>query len=192
MRVLKNTPTYNVTPKLFFVFGLCIYIIGQILLAQGISFVRAQQPIDFAHWCLLIGVVFTIPHSVSFHKEFPSYIGGSITLMGIACIIGMCVIDFILWSFETLEERNAFIGHLSAVDVIWVPFISLGTGFFNLGLSIQSLTYFKNHKWAVVFILVGMIVLFGTFPIPHSIIYGYILFTFGFVLLFYNDKLIKQ
>lgn len=188
MKTLKNIPTYNIIPKLFFIMGLCIYIIGQILLAQGTEFVRSQQPVDFAHWCLLVGVVFTIPHSMSFHKGLHSYFGGSLTLMGITCIIGMCVIDFILWSFKTIEERNAFIDHLSAIDVIWVPFISFGTGLFNFGLAIQSITYFKNHKWAVLLILLGTLIIFGLVPIPNSIIYGYILFAFGFGLLFYGDK----
>jgi len=37
--------------------------------AQGNDFVYSQDPIDFAHWFLLVGVVCRIPQVVSFPKK---------------------------------------------------------------------------------------------------------------------------
>jgi len=77
--------------KTLFLFGLLFEVIAQILLAQGNEFVFALKPIDFTHWFLLIGVVFMIPQVVNFPKSFFTYLGTPIALIGIVCLIGMCV-----------------------------------------------------------------------------------------------------
>ena len=176
------------TTQLLFIAGLIIYIVGQILLAQGTDFVRSLKPVDFAHWCLYIGVVLCIPQSVSFGKNIAAYIGTPMTILGISFIIGMCIIDFILWSFESIEERSEFINYLSKVDVIWIPFIAIGPGFFNLGLAIQSLNYRKKNLAGTLAVILGTIIIFGVIPFNHSIIYGYIVFTIGFAMIFFRRR----
>ncbi|WP_405611397.1 hypothetical protein [Polaribacter sp. Asnod1-A03] len=85
--------------KTLFIIGLLFEAVGQILLAQGNDFVYALKPIDFTHWSLLIGVVFMMPQTVNFPNKFFSYIGTPTAIIGIVCIIGMCVLDFIWWSY---------------------------------------------------------------------------------------------
>jgi peptidoglycan/LPS O-acetylase OafA/YrhL len=85
----------NITNKTFFIVGLVLFLIGQVILAKGNDFVYNQEPIDFAHWFLLIGVILLIPQTVSFPKSTVSLIGIPLTLVGIVCTIGMCVLDFI-------------------------------------------------------------------------------------------------
>ncbi|MFT5253282.1 MAG: hypothetical protein ACI87N_002314, partial [Flavobacteriales bacterium] len=82
------------TYKISFIVGLVFFLIGQIIMFKGNNFVYAQEPIDFAHWFLLVGVVLLIPQVVSFPKNIFSLIGIPLTLIGITCIIGMCVLDF--------------------------------------------------------------------------------------------------
>ena len=41
------------TYRVLFIVGLLFECIGQILLSNGLEFVYAQKPIDFAHWLLL-------------------------------------------------------------------------------------------------------------------------------------------
>jgi hypothetical protein len=112
--------------KILFIVGLVFILAGQLILAQGNDFVYDQEPIDFAHWFLLAGVTLMIPQTVTFPKKIYSLIGIPLTLIGIVCIIGMCVLDFIWWSFPNQEMRNEFTDHISNVPSIWKPFMSFG------------------------------------------------------------------
>lgn len=55
--------------KILFIVGLLFEVIAQILLSRGNDFVYAQKPIDFAHWFLLLGVIFMIPQVIYFPKK---------------------------------------------------------------------------------------------------------------------------
>ena len=136
--------------RILFLAGLLFFLIGQIILAQGNEFVYSQTPIDFAHWFLLIGAVLLIPHTVNFTKGVFGYIGIPLVLTGIVCIVGMCVLDFIFWSFPNDDMRNEFAGHITQVPSIWKTFITIGPSskVFNLGLLILSLNYLKTQKIA--------------------------------------------
>ena len=85
---------FDITNKILFLIGLIFFLLGQLILAKGNDFVYNQEPIDFAHWFLLIGVTLLIPQTVTFPKKIYSLIGIPLTLIGIVCIIGMCVLDF--------------------------------------------------------------------------------------------------
>lgn len=174
--------------KTLFILGIFFEVIGQILLAQGNEFVYALQPIDFTHWSLLLGVVLMIPQIVNFPNKFFSYIGVPIAIIGIVCIIGMCVLDFIWWSYPNQEMRNEFAAHISKFPSIWTPFITTGPSFLNAGLLFLSFNYFKNNKIGVsIIILATLIIFFGRF-IPNRLIYGYLITAIGFGMIFYTKK----
>ncbi|MFC5046177.1 hypothetical protein ACFSTE_04585 [Aquimarina hainanensis] len=171
--------------KIFFILGLVLFLVGQIILAQGNDFVYNQEPIDFAHWFLLIGAVFLIPQVVSFPKKKVSYIGIPLTLIGITCIIGMCVLDFIWWSFPNDEARAEFTNHITNVPSIWKPFITIGPSskVFNLGLLILSLLYLKKEKIAVLIIVIATLILWHIIPLPFRLVSGYLLTLIGFSMI---------
>lgn len=174
--------------KILFIIGLLLEVTAQILLSKGNDFVYAQKPIDFAHWFLLLGVVFMIPQVISFPKKAISYVGKPLTLIGIVCIIGMCVLDFIWWSYPTQELRIEFANHISQHPSIWKVFLTIGPSsyFINLGLFILALNYFKQHKIAVLVVLLAtLIILFARF-IPFRLIYGYLISAIGFSLIFFK------
>ena len=83
--------------KALFLIGLLLETVGQVMLYQGSALF--YKPIDFAHWCLLLGVVFLIPQVISFPDKVFSYLGIPVVIVGVVSIIGMCVIDFTLWSY---------------------------------------------------------------------------------------------
>lgn len=168
--------------KILFLTGLLFFLIGQILLAQGNDFVYNQEPIDFAHWALLIGVVLLIPQVVSFPNKIFSYVGIPLTLIGITCIIGMCVLDFIWWSFPTDELRSEFTTHISQVPSIWQPFIKIGPSskVFNLGLLLLSLNYYKNSKIGVLLVFISCLIMWNIVPVPFRLVVGYTLALVGF------------
>jgi hypothetical protein len=172
--------------KTLFIIGLLFEVIGQVILAQGNEFVYALKPIDFAHWSLLLGVVFMIPQVVTFPNKVFSNLGTPTAIIGIVCIIGMCVLDFIWWSQPTQEIRNEFAGHLSKFPSIWKPFISIGPNFLNVGLFLLSLNYIKQNKLGVLLIILATLILFFGRFIPYRIIAVYSITAIGFALIFYK------
>lgn len=178
--------------KALFIAGLLFEVIGQMLLAKGNDFVYAQRPIDFTHWFLLLGVVLMMPQVVSFPNKIFSYFGAPIAIIGIVCIIGMCVLDFIWWSYETQEVRNEFAGHLSKFPSIWKPFITTGPSFLNVGLLILSLNYIKQNKLGVLLIVLATLIIFGARFIPHRLIYGYLTTVIGFTIIFYKKASVNE
>jgi hypothetical protein len=174
--------------RILFLIGIAFEILGQVLLAQGNDFVYSLRPIDFAHWSLLLGVVFLIPQVVSFPKKILSYLGAPIAIIGIVSIIGMCVLDFVWWSQPNQEVRNEFAGHLSEFPSIWKPFITVGPGFLNLGLFLLSLNYLKQHKLGVLIVFIATLIIY-VIPIPFKLVVGYSLTLIGFGILFFKNKL---
>lgn len=179
------------TNKILFLFGLLLIIVGQVLLAKGNDFVYSQKPIDFAHWFLLVGAVFLIPQVLNFPKGIISYIGKPLSLIGIACIIGMCVLDFIWWSLPDEEARIEFTNHISNVPSIWKPFISIGSSskVFNFGLLILSLNYLKKEKIGVVIVFIATLILWHIIPLPYRLVSGYSLTLIGYSLIFLKKSL---
>jgi len=180
----------SLTYRILFLIGICFFLAGQILLAQGNDFVYNQNPIDFAHWCLLIGAVLMIPQTVSFPKKIYSYIGIPLTLIGIVCIIGMCVLDFIWWSFPSEEMRIEFTNHISQIPSIWKPFITIGPSstVFNLGLLILSLNYFEKGKVGIVILSIATLFLWHIIPVPFRLIFGYSLTLIAFTLILFGKR----
>ncbi|QOD59628.1 hypothetical protein H9I45_09675 [Polaribacter haliotis] len=180
--------------KILFVIGLLFEVVAQVLLAQGNEFVYAQKPIDFAHWFLLLGVVFMIPQVISFPKKIYSFIGKPLTIIGIVCIIGMCILDFIWWSYPTQELRNEFAKHISQFPSIWDVFLKIGPSsyIFNIGLLFLAFNYFKENKIGVtIIILATLLILFARF-IPNRLIYGYLITVIGFSYIFYKTKQVNE
>lgn len=174
--------------KILFIIGLLFEVIAQSLLAKGNDFVYAQKPIDFAHWFLLLGVVFMIPQVISFPKKVYSYLGKPLAIIGIVCIIGMCVLDFIWWSYPTQELRIEFANHISQFPSIWKTFLKIGPSsyFINLGLFILSLNYFKENKIGVSIVLTATIIILFLRFIPNRLIYGYLITAIGFSVIFFK------
>ncbi len=173
--------------QILFVIGLLFESIGQILLSKGNNFVYALKPIDFAHWSLLLGAVLLIPQIGNFRKSIFTFIGAPIILVGITCIIGMCVLDFIWWSQPTQEIRNQFAGHISKFPSIWKPFITTGPNFLNVGLFLLALNYFKQNKVGVLLITIATFAVFF-FSFSFKLILVYLITALGYGLIFFNNK----
>ncbi|TVZ56667.1 hypothetical protein OD91_1963 [Lutibacter sp. Hel_I_33_5] len=174
--------------KPIFILGLIFEAIGQLLLAQGNDFVYALKPIDFAHWSLFLGAALLTPQIGQFPKSIFTYLGVPTIIIGIVCIIGMCVLDFIWWSQPNQEVRSEFAGQISKIPSIWNPFIKYGPNFLNVGLLILSFNYFKKHKLGVsLIVLATLIVFLGRF-IPHRLIYVYLITAIGFGVIFYKKQ----
>ena len=174
--------------RILFVLGLIFFLTGQVILTKGNDYVYNQEPIDFAHWFLLVGAALLIPQVVSFPKKVFSYVGIPLTLIGIVCIIGMCVLDFIWWSFPNEEMRIEFTNHIAQVPSIWKPFISIGPSskVFNLGLLLLSLNYLKKEKLGIAIIVIANLILWHIIPLPFRLVFGYALTLIGFSFILFR------
>ena len=100
--------------RALFLIGILFELIAQIFFRFGI---RWSEPLDFPHWFLLLGVVFMIPQVISFPDKIYSYIGIPIMIVGIVGAIGMCVLDFTFWSYQSdYKAGSAFFKHISKLD----------------------------------------------------------------------------
>lgn len=178
----KNIKKAN---KILFIVGLVFILLGQLILAKGNDFVYNQKPIDFAHWFILAGVTLLIPQTVTFPQKLSSLIGIPLTLIGIVCIIGMCVLDFIWWSFPNQEMRDEFTYHISHVPSIWKPFMTIGPSskIFNLGLLLLSLNYIQTGKIGIVLVLIGNLILWHIIPFPFRLVLAYAITLIGFSII---------
>ncbi|MCR9154609.1 MAG: hypothetical protein ACPGVV_08880 [Croceimicrobium sp.] len=174
--------------RILFLLGLVFILVGQILLAQGIDWVYSQKPIDFAHWFLLIGALCLLPQVFDFPAKIFSYIGKPLTIIGIAAFIGMCVLDFIFWSFPNEEARQEFANHIIPVSAIWKPFITIGPSskIFNLGLLLLALNYWKEAKLGLALVFLADLILWHLIPLPYRLVFGYAFSLIGFALIFYK------
>lgn len=188
---MRDNTSNNIekTYKILFLLGLVIFLIGQLILANGSDYVYSLKPIDFAHWGLLIGMVLLIPQTVCWPKKIFSVIGIPLTLIGIVCGVGMCVLDFIWWSYPTDEMRIEFTNHISQVPAIWKPFMTIGPSskVFNVGLLFLSLNYWKQSKLGILLILLANLVLWHVIPVPYRLVTGYSLTLIGFGIILIKD-----
>ena len=178
------------TYRILFQTGIAFILIGQIILSKGNEFVYNLKPIDFAHWFMLVGVVLLIPQVISFPKKPISFIGIPLTMIGITCMIGMCVIDFIFWSYPNDELRNEFANHIAQEPSIWKVFMTIGPSskVFNLGLLLLSFTYLKTEKIGIALLLIATLILWHVIPTPHRLLFGYSFTFIAFgIILFRKD-----
>ena len=173
--------------EFYFLLGLLFYTIGQFLIFIffDVGEWRNQEPIDFTHWFMLVGVLLLIPQIGNFPKSKLNLIGIPILVIGIGFMIGMCVLDFVFWSIKSPEFSSEVAAHLTNTSAIWKPFMKFNGLLFNLGLLISSFSYYKNSKTGTLLVLIGtLVIIIGGGWIN---VIGYTLLTIGFYINF-TDK----
>ena len=175
--------------EILFLLGLLTYTVGQYLIFiyfNDLEKLHNQEPIDFSHWLMIIGVLLLIPQIGNFPKSRWNYISFPSLIFGIGLIIGMCVIDFVFWSLKDPVLKSQVTKHLINTPEIWTPFMSVSGKIFNLGLLISSLNYFKKSSLGVLFVFVGTLIVY--LPWGWDNVLGYLLITVGFYINFINSK----
>lgn len=170
-----------------FLLGLLLYTLGQFLIFVVFhQALHTQSPIDFAHWALFIGVLFLIPQIGCFLKTKVGWLGVPVLTLGIGLIIGMCVIDFIFWSMGTGKQVGQFASHVSNVQSIWFPFMTISGKIFTFGLIACGLTYFNLSKVGSVFCVIGGLIVY--LPTGWDNIIGYSIIFVGYSICFIQSK----
>ena len=132
------------TIRIFCYLGLTLLVISQILLAQGFEFLADQSPIDFAHWSMLIGVVCLLGFNFVFSNHWLDRVASIMLVIGSVAHIGMCAIDFILWSFgNDFSSRDLVVGQMLGTTSIAYPFLYVGPAMLYIALSLHGWRFIK-------------------------------------------------
>jgi peptidoglycan/LPS O-acetylase OafA/YrhL len=176
-----------------FLIGLLAYTAGQFLIFvffNDIDALHAQEPIDFAHWSMLIGVLLLLPQATNFPKFNLNLVGTPLLILGIGLTVGMCVLDFVFWSIKSPELKGELAFHLIGSPAIWGPFMILSGKIFNLGLLISSFSYFNISKTGPLLVLLGTFIIYAGGGWLNVL--GYLVLTAGFSLCFYKQNLAQE
>ena len=136
-------------------FGLILFVISYIFFSQGS--LSSQKGIDLAHWCNLIGAVLLL----SFNTAFPKtnkfhFIASILTSIGVIAHIGLCTIDFIMWSYGGDDiGRNELREHISSVPLIVYPFIIVGPSLLFVGLAAHALNFIRTNPISSLMVILG-------------------------------------
>lgn len=179
-------------PKTICLIGLFFFVLSYILFSQGSKLAYFQEPIDFAHWFNLIGAVLLL----SFNKVFPKNNLGSfasvLTALGVIAHIGLCTIDFVMWSFGDDDvARMQLSEHLSNTPSILYPFIIVGPSLLFIGLAVHASNFIKSHTISALMVIVGAPAIgFSFFMLKNGtyMLLSCLLFALGLALLLYRQE----
>lgn len=167
--------------KSLVVIGLLLIAVSQALMSFGYEFLMSQKPIDFAHWALLIGAICLSALWVEMPASFSKKIGLVLMTFGIGGLVGMCVLDFILWAADGQAElKQEIFALIFETASIKYPFLMIGPSLFYGGICVASYGLFKRFTWQVVCLNAGALMI----GLGHLILNNQAVPVMGSVLLF--------
>ena len=177
--------------KLLCTIGLIFFVISYIYFSQ-IS-LNQQKHIDLAHWFNLIGAVLLINFNFVFPKSKLNSIASVLTVIGVIAHIGLCTIDFIMWSFGTNDiGRNMLSEKISNTPLILYPFIIIGPSLLFLGLVVHAMIFIKTNTISSLMVILGGPFVGLSYFIWNNgtlMLISCIIFATGLGLLLYRDEI---
>ncbi|SHJ22791.1 hypothetical protein [Flavobacterium terrae] len=179
-------------PKTMCLIGLFFFVLSYIMFSQGSKLAYFQKPIDFAHWFNLIGAVFLISFNKVFPKNNLNIVASFLTTLGVIAHIGLCTIDFIMWSFGNDDIAKAQLSeHISNTPSILLPFIIIGPSLLFVGLAVHASNFIKTNPISSLMVIIGApAVGFSFFVLKNGMfmVLSCLLFALGLVLLLYREE----
>lgn len=162
------------------------------MFSQGSKLSYFQTPIDFAHWLNLIGAVLLFSFNKALSKNNFSIVASITTSLGIIAHIGLCTIDFIMWSYGNNDAAKAELSeHISNTPSILYPFIIIGPSLLFLGLALHAANFIKTNTISSLMVIVGApAVGFSFFILKNGtyMVLSCLLFAIGLALLLYRKE----
>lgn len=163
------------------------------MFSKILDFTFAQKPVDFAHWFNLIAAVLLL----SFNREFPknnlSSVASFLLAIGVIAHIGLCTIDFIMWSFGNDDvSRTQLSNHLSTTPSILYPFIIIGPSMLFVGLAVHASNFIKTNPISSLMAMIGAPAIgFSFFVLKNGtyMLLSCLIFTIGLALLLYRNEI---
>ena len=180
-------------PKNLCAIGLFFFLISYLMFSKIIDFTFALKPIDFAHWFNLIAAILLLSFNKVFPKNNLSAVASFLLTIGVVAHIGLCTIDFIMWSFGTNDTaKTALSNHISNTPSILYPFIILGPSMLFVGLAIHAANFIKTHPISATMVIIGAPAIgFSFFVLQNGtyMLLSCLLFTIGLALLLYRNEI---
>lgn len=143
-----------IKPRTLCLLGLFFFVSSYVLFSQ--ESLNAQKHIDLAHWFNLIGAVLLFSFNYVFPKNRINSLASVITSLGVIGHIGLCTIDFIMWSFGNNDiGRNLLSEQISNTPLILYPFVIIGPSFLFVGLAIHALNFIKTNPISSIMVTIG-------------------------------------
>ncbi|NAS29927.1 hypothetical protein GTQ40_02985 [Flavobacteriaceae bacterium R38] len=134
--------------------GLLFFVTSYVFFSQGA--LSEQKHIDLAHWFNLIGAVLLFSFNFVFPKNKLNSVASFLTTIGVIAHIGLCTIDFIMWSFGNDDiARNALSNQINATPLILYPFVMIGPSLLFVGLAIHALNFIKTNPISSLMVVLG-------------------------------------
>ena len=157
------------------------------MFSNSTAFEYFKKPIDFAHWFNLIGACLLLSFNTVFPKNKLNTVASVITAIGVVAHIGLCTIDFIMWSYGNNEvAKEALSEHISNTPAILFPFVVVGPSFLFIGLAGHALNFIKTHTASALMVIIGApMVGFSFFILKNGILMlvSCLIFALGLFLL---------
>ena len=135
--------------------SLLLMALGQMMLGFGREFIDSQRPIDWAHWLSLIGAV-GVAMSVAQTKFGPiGKIARVLIIVGAIAFIGMCAIDFLLWTLPAEPTIDDALDEALNSPGIAIPFLWVGPSLLFIGLALKALEWWRLSRWGVTVLISG-------------------------------------
>lgn len=143
-----------IKPKFLCLIGLIFFVTSYVLFSQ-VS-LNTQKHIDFAHWFNLIGAVFLYSFNNVFPKNKINSVASLLTTLGVIAHIGLCTIDFIMWSFGNDNlGRTELQKQISNTPLILYPFVIVGPSLLFLGLGVHAWNFIKTNPLSSLMVIIG-------------------------------------
>lgn len=176
------------------IIGLIFLIINHIMLLGGNEYIQNQQPIDYAHWLLLIGALLCLSINYIFSDNIFSNLATILTSMGIVALVGQATIDFLWWSYGTdFEGMYKLTGQIMERPSIRIPFMTIGPALFYLGLTAHAIKFIRIHILWPILVIIGVIGIgLGAFALDNNrmlIVVSHILLAIGIIVLIFKKDI---
>mgnify|MGYP000986534135 CR=1 FL=1 len=176
--------------------GLLFFVLSYIMFSQGSKLAFFQEPIDFAHWFNLIGAVLLFSFNKVFPKNKLNTVASVVTTLGVIAHIGLCTIDFIMWSFGNDDPAKAALSeHISNTPSIVYPFVIIGPSLLFVGLALHAANFIKTNAVSSLMVILGApAVGFSFFILKNGtyMVLSCLLFALGLALLLYRKETDKS
>lgn len=179
--------------KILGVIGLIFLIINQLMLLGGNELIQKQQPIDYAHWLLLIGVILCLSLNTVFSNNHFGNTATILTSLGVIALIGQATIDFVWWSYgDNYAGMDDLTRQLMSRPSIRIPFMTIGPALFYLGLATHAGKLIRKIPvWSIATWMGVLVIALGSFAFDSriSIVLGHIILTISIAILIFKKDI---
>jgi hypothetical protein len=179
-------------PKSICLIGLLFFVTSYIMFSQSSKLSYFQKPVDFAHWFNLIGAILLLSFNEVFPKNKLNSFASFLTILGVIGHIGLCTIDFIMWSFGNDDiSKTELSNQISNTPSILYPFVIIGPSLLFVGLAAHAVNFIKTHTISSLMVIVGApAVGFSFFVLKNGtyMVLSCLLFSLGLALLLYRNE----